>query len=206
MLLAGLVGAIGSSLPTTSLNIPNLPQFSVDRPTQDPNAFCPDPHMAIQTKMKDPNTVEIDANDLVRNMPAPQVCATVTGHLTSAFLAAERAHPTSTIAVHRGDSWWTLAQALWADGNLYPFLQRGNPSLSPRLFPNTVLQVPNVEAALSDPRVIKRGDTISGLRKRLSISSDSMVRMLIKPHPRKRNLIYPFFRVADQHAAPEKPQ
>lgn len=167
------------------------------KPSQDV-ALCPDPEHAIQTEVVKPNRLRVTVNEVRKNLPKPYVCQVFRKYETNLFMLAEQANPTRSVQVGKGDSLWTIAARLWVDGRLYPLLVREN-KLKKGLQPGQVLRVPNIENALSDPSLIREGDSLWLVRKRLgeeTVSYPALLRRISVPRPRNKELIFPFAKVS----------
>lgn len=106
---------------------------------------------------------------------------------------AEQLRPTAQITVETNDSWWSITQRLWGKGDLYPVLRRANSSVR-TLHPGAELRVPNLNEMLSDPSLVKPGDSLWSMSIRLSGSPKKFMSLhtRLRPVSPSPDRIYPY--------------
>lgn len=106
---------------------------------------------------------------------------------------AEQLRPTAQITIEPNDSWWSVTQRLWGKGDLYPVLRKANSSVR-TLHPGTELRVPNLNEMLSDPSLVKPGDSLWSMSIRLSGSPRKFMSLHKRLHPGSPSpdRIYPY--------------
>jgi LysM domain len=196
-----VVGAVVQNQLPSSFSLPDVSPdlLTFSRPEADAETLCPAEH-PITIRATAPNVSMIDVTERMDNVRRSGACHMMDIFSVQTHALAEMTTPTTTVEVQPGDSWWAITARLWGDGKLYPLLEVANPDLR-RLHPGMTIKVPALIPLLKDDSLLKRGDTVWGLRARLHLDprqTNGEVAHMIRPKPQNPSKVYPFSRVVNK--------